>query len=149
MAKQIWVKNTGNTSIKVKAVLKAATETTEEMSKEVIFERYKVNAQSGLVESNGYTPIDKDIYTALLEKKMFKDLVDRQTLVAYDTQPDDAITPAARIQLLSARVLDLEGTVNALTEENAALKKDGGSKASKDKIAELEKALNDANDKIA
>ena len=137
MSKEVWVKNTGFTSIQVKAVLKAATETTEEVAQVVTFNRYKVNPQSGLVESNGYTPVSKEVYAALMEKKVFKDLVNQETLVMYDAQPDDAITPAARLQMLSARIVQLEGFVTTLTAENEGLKKGGADKA-------LQKDLKDA-----
>lgn len=149
MSKEMWVKNTGNTAIQVKAVLKAATETTVEVSKDVVFPRYKVDNQTGLVVSNGFTAVEKEVYDALISKKMFKDLVDQQVLVAYDKQPDEAVTPSARIVQLSARVAELEGSVTALTEENDELKKDGGSAASKKKIEDLTAELETANAKIA
>ena len=156
MAKEIWVKNTGATTIKVKAVIKAATETSEEVSKEVSFSRYKVNAQSGFVESNGFTPVEADVFKALLEKKVFKDLIDQQVLIKYDEQPDEAVTPAARLQMLSAQVGTLQDTVTALTAENEALKKGGADKALKKdleaanaRIVELETELEAANKKLA
>ena len=123
MSKEIWVKNTGNSDIKVRAVLKAATEKAEEVAEDVLFRRYRVNNQSGVVESNGFTPVKKEVYEVLLEKKMFKDLVDQQVLVYYEDQPDEAVTPASRIAALSARVLELEDSVSELTAENDKLKK--------------------------
>ena len=115
-----WINNTGNTAIKASVTIKVGK---DEQVVEKVFGCYRVNSQSGVIEHNGITEIEADILDAFLEKKIFKDLVDKQTLIILEDVPEEAITPATRIRNLSQQVLNLKNDVNVLTAENEELKK--------------------------
>lgn len=148
MAAIVWVRNNGNTSIKVTANVKKVVDGNEILDRrEVLFNREKIDHVTGVVQSNGYTAVEAEVFDALYkDSKIFKDQVDKAILVKYDEEPDDAITPAQKITALSKKVLDL---TEALAVAEARVDSSTNNSELTAKNAELQSQVDDLTAKNA
>lgn len=128
MAKTVWVKNNDNT--RIGATVAMGKDGDDKRS--IVFFCEKVDQNTGVVVSRGYTEVDSDVFKKLVEtNNVIKAFVDKGVLVAYDEEPDDAVSPAQRAEFYKKQVADLtakltaaEGNVTELTNKNAELEKE-------------------------
>ena len=121
----VWVKNNDSTPLGAEVVV-------EGEKKLVVFAREKIDQNTGLTVSNGYTEIDKDLLDQILkENKIIKAFVDKKTIEIFDDEPEDALSPSQRVTTLRKQVAELTGelgeskdTVIELTNKVVSLEKE-------------------------
>jgi len=135
-SKTVWVRNTGSTSITVKAPREDGSVLTK------TFAREKVNRITQEIESRGYTSVTRgELEELVRSSKILTSFIDNKTLIVYENAPEEAFSDAERIVILETKITELEGRLaNADGAKELA--------AAEKKIKALEESLKEANARI-